>query len=179
MTLNDESDLCQSCGLCCDGTLFSHFELKDGEAPPQCNDQLTIKPREGRRTAYLQPCSALRNATCKIYDHRPSVCRTFQCQLLKGFTRGAVSKEQAMNRIEQVKQTKAEVAKLLGAERAGALDRLRFLQVLDSKSGKRDQLQAKLAIGILEILLDQHFRDDEHRKLVERPDLMGMPRDQG
>lgn len=84
-----------------------------------------------------------------------------------------------MNRIEQVKQTKAEVAKLLGAERAGALDRLRFLQVLDSKSGKRDQLQAKLAIGILEILLDQHFRDDEHRKLVERPDLMGMPRDQG
>jgi len=79
---DDLAMLCQSCGLCCDGSLFGRVPLDGGGASA------------GRRlrvvaggASFEQPCSALGEAgpgerrACAIYEERPRACRAFVCEL--------------------------------------------------------------------------------------------------
>lgn len=75
------SALCSACGLCCDGTMFHHVELRDGEElAPEARRRLRMVP-DSRR--FLQPCSARSHAGCDVYTSRPKVCRTYRCSLLR------------------------------------------------------------------------------------------------
>lgn len=65
-------DLCLSCGLCCDGSLFWAVPVGPGETPPVALDA------EGR---LRQPCACFDGA-CTIYAVRPASCRSFDCRVL-------------------------------------------------------------------------------------------------
>lgn len=167
MTRSTNSDLCQTCGLCCDGTIFAFLELAKHEAVPAQAEVLTPKDiGEGKR-AYQIPCSALCGMSCSIYSDRPQICRTYKCRLLKDFEGEKVSFERAQSLVQQVKAARSEIEQLIGAERAQSINRLRFLAELEKEAEGTSHADAKLAIGILEILLDQHFRDDKHRKILD------------
>ena len=80
------SDLCCSCGLCCDGTLFSKVRLAptDPVAPLE-SAGLRIVPGPD----FAQPCVALgANCRCRVYADRPPQCRKFECRLLQAVTAG-------------------------------------------------------------------------------------------
>jgi hypothetical protein len=66
-------DLCLSCGLCCDGSLFWAVPVAPGEDTPVPLDG------EGR---LRQPCACF-NGACTIYPDRPSACRSFDCRVLQ------------------------------------------------------------------------------------------------
>lgn len=66
-------DLCLSCGLCCDGSLFWAVPLEPGEDLPA---QLAA---DGR---LRQPCACF-NGACTIYADRPAACRSFDCRVLQ------------------------------------------------------------------------------------------------
>jgi len=87
--------LCTQCGLCCNGTLFADVELKNSREAAAVED-LGLEIDEGDENPVLsQPCAALHGRRCSIYEHRPSCCRTFECQLLTRTRQGDVDTDQA------------------------------------------------------------------------------------
>ena len=72
------SQLCQSCGFCCDGSLFHRARLLPEEVEPAKKKGLRVFQDVG----FEQPCPKLENRACTIYDERPTVCRKFACKLL-------------------------------------------------------------------------------------------------
>jgi uncharacterized protein len=92
---SQSQNLCQDCGLCCDGTLFDSvtFHLQDALQPLQLAG-ISLQQKENEQY-FLQPCAAHKNQSCAIYEHRPKVCREFQCQLLLQFQNGETSLEKA------------------------------------------------------------------------------------
>ncbi len=71
------SELCRSCGACCDGTLFHRARLTPDEVEPAKRNGLRVI----RDKVFEQPCAQLENKSCKIYGSRPSVCESFRCKL--------------------------------------------------------------------------------------------------
>jgi Fe-S-cluster containining protein len=71
------SELCRSCGACCDGTLFHRARLMPDEVEPAKRNGLRVIQDKG----FEQPCPQLENKSCKIYESRPSVCQSFRCKL--------------------------------------------------------------------------------------------------
>src|SRR5688572_3259518 len=72
------SALCQACGMCCDGSLFGRARLDADEVPAAKKNRLRIV---ANGASFEQPCSALVDGACKIYDERPRACRGFVCRL--------------------------------------------------------------------------------------------------
>src|SRR5690349_19207300 len=73
------STLCQRCGLCCDGTLFTHVPLQDTEAAPLQALGLPVKEREDGTRVLPQRCAALEGRRCTAYSARPEGCRRYHC----------------------------------------------------------------------------------------------------
>lgn len=82
------SQLCTSCGMCCDGTLFSHATISN-EADLALAASLgmtTLKKNE--RDAFALPCHHF-TEQCTIYDQaRPHTCSAFFCQPIRDIRRG-------------------------------------------------------------------------------------------
>jgi uncharacterized protein len=93
---SQSQNLCQDCGLCCDGTLFDSvtFQLQDVLQPLQLAG-ITLQQKENEQY-FLQPCAAYNNKACAVYEHRPQVCRKFECKLLQQFQNGEISLEKAI-----------------------------------------------------------------------------------
>lgn len=79
---DDLVKLCQSCGLCCDGSLFGRVTIQPAEVRRARKNHLHVL--EGGN-AIEQPCSALSTSdercACSIYADRLRSCRAFTCRL--------------------------------------------------------------------------------------------------
>ena len=87
-------DLCQYCNMCCDGTIFPHTSLKPDEVH-LFTFQSQLQP---------QPCEHQCNG-CKIYDSRPSACKEYKCNVLKGYEKGQMSFNKAKELVDNVKNS--------------------------------------------------------------------------
>lgn len=87
----DPSALCRSCGLCCDGALFTFVKLDATEAIQARSSQLTIVQRDDGNDALPQRCSALRGRDCAVYETRPAPCVRYECMLLIALRGGEAS----------------------------------------------------------------------------------------
>lgn len=128
MTIVLTDALCAHCGLCCDGTLFADVELSGpAEAVRVEALGLEIDDDEPGRPLLLQPCRALDGTSCRVYEHRPGCCRTFECRLLRAAGRGAIPVADALATIRGVRRRLARVSLLL--EKLGATnERLPLLE---------------------------------------------------
>lgn len=112
--------LCQACGLCCDGALFTRVPLSPGERVP------------GQAGAALvQPCPALERTAggcrCLGYAERPGACRGYQCLLAIAFRGDEVSLSGALEVAGEARRRIEAVGAAL--EAAGApLPRARALR---------------------------------------------------
>ena len=83
-TRPDLARLCQSCGLCCDGSLFGRVVLQSDEIERARKHRLRVL---ARGDGFEQPCPALGTPgavgerRCTIYRERPRSCRQFTCKL--------------------------------------------------------------------------------------------------
>ncbi len=104
---NDNHNFCILCGFCCDGTLFSHGNIKENE--PIAKGYL-FEIIEKEKLAFKQPCPYFTNNTCVIYAERPyAVCDSFECKLLKRFRTGNISFDAAMKIIVDVIKLKTRI----------------------------------------------------------------------
>ena len=94
-----EQEICVGCGLCCDGTLFSHATLQPGERGnlPEKIEQQYVE--RGDREVFRLPCAYF-SGQCTIYDQpRACVCGTFRCQVLRKVAAQTMPQAQAMQTV--------------------------------------------------------------------------------
>jgi len=96
------SELCTTCGFCCDGTLFSRVALSAGETEWAARRKLPLVEVDGE-TSMRQPCSFFRGSNCSVYSERPAKCQSYECRLLAQVTRGEISFDDARATIEKVR----------------------------------------------------------------------------
>jgi len=110
------AQLCPTCGLCCDSTLFADVELRAGDATARLRALgLKLVPKTRSKLAFAQPCACFDGKLCAIYPDRPKRCRQFECGLLKRVQTGELTVAQARSAIAAAKKEAAEVRELLRA----------------------------------------------------------------
>lgn len=155
--------------------MYSYFALADDEAIPQEQHLLSQAGIKDGKHTYSQPCTAFVDQRCIIYSSCPTICRTFRCRTLFDFEENLISFDEALERIHEAREAKATVEGLIGIERSSAKARLEFCRVEALKASERSMAESKLAIGILEILLDRNFRL-ESQKILQSDDCdLAMP----
>lgn len=101
--------LCTACGMCCDGTMFQIVRMQPGEVPAELGRLgLKIRCRSGEYHME-QPCSALKENRCTVYERRPVRCRLFNCQQLGRLKHGETTEAEAL---ELIVETRALVERV-------------------------------------------------------------------
>ena len=119
MSVKTVEQLCLACGLCCDGTLFDHVQLKPND------DAAKLKalglPAAATRAKipvirFTQPCAALcADCTCRLYADRPKQCREFECGVYKDVQAGRISFATALVLVKKARRQAAGIRRLLRA----------------------------------------------------------------
>jgi uncharacterized protein len=89
------SILCRDCGLCCDGSLFSHVGLEPEEIERLRALGIPTQTRRSGTEVLPQKCSALAGRSCRIYSDRPASCAAYQCLLADSLVEGRITLEAA------------------------------------------------------------------------------------
>ncbi len=106
--MNDLSNICVPCGLCCDGTLIGFVELSSEELPIM-RELMDIEEADGKGFI-IHPCNSLSDG-CNIYSNRPKQCDIFKCKLLKSFERKELDFYSAIEIVDLIKQQKIDIEK--------------------------------------------------------------------
>jgi len=102
---------CVTCGLCCDGTLFTFAVLKEGEIYDASIREGLDRFHDGSEPCFRLPCGFLEDCRCKVYHlQRPTICGSYECRLLKGYHEGKLSWEATANEIHEIKQMRSRVS---------------------------------------------------------------------
>lgn len=106
--MNDSSNICLACGLCCDGTLIGFVQLDPQELP----DLRALLDIEGTNEngVIIQPCSKYCDG-CTIYADRPKQCASFKCGLLNSVEQEELEFDSAVETINKVKAQKIAIEK--------------------------------------------------------------------
>jgi uncharacterized protein len=162
-------NICDGCGLCCDGTLYSRVDIRSG-------DSIAFLERAGLRvvigtdpmqSTFRQPCAASAAGRCTIYADRPIACRAYRCHLRRDYDVGSVSVEEARARIATATalrdQLRVRLQPLVGnAEQIPwhLLSKLAVERLERSEGDSRPPEYARvlLDIGALSMFLTRHFR---------------------
>jgi uncharacterized protein len=162
--------LCLTCGLCCDGTLFSHVKLEsdDNDAALALDIQTVGEP--GPRIL-KQHCPTHKNCSCQIYQNRPNACRNFQCALLKRFNKHEISQAAALKIIRDATTLRDEVKESMRSafgENNYSFDE--FTVRLKTRWKDADSLEARDRVSelfrkfaILWLCINKHFRHQWQR----------------
>lgn len=98
--------LCLACGLCCDGTLFTHVALTDEESR-----------RLGFDGVLRQPCENLKaDCRCAVYAMRPKGCARFVCMLGRALEDKEVPFEEAVELVNEARRLREHIDALIPGE---------------------------------------------------------------
>lgn len=115
--MKPDEQLCLSCGLCCDGTLFDLVKLEEGDDARRLKALgLPLKVSRGKAPVvrFPQPCAALGpDRACRVYGDRPRQCRVFECGVFKDAKAGRLSYAAAQRIVEQARRRADKVRRLL------------------------------------------------------------------
>ena len=106
----DLSNLCLSCGLCCQGTLHDLVPLDDDELERAARLRLPLF-ESPLRLAFRLPCPRLEDRRCTVYAERPRTCATYTCAVLRAYGAGEIDEPTALSRIERLREQSAHVAR--------------------------------------------------------------------
>ena len=104
--MNDSTNICLSCGLCCEGTVIGFVQVGREELP-LLRDVIDIENTNGDGF-FLQSCKKYCDG-CTIYSRRPKQCDKFECGLLKSFNQKEVNFDSALEIINVVKQKQNDI----------------------------------------------------------------------
>ena len=163
--------LCLACGLCCDGTLFRDVPLSVGEARA-IGSLLPIFPRNGV-SRLRQPCAALAERCCIIYDHRPSRCRTYSCELYRDVERGDVTAAEAHSIVAEATALAARIRSLLGEADGSLWDAADAALLRLERSQQRDDIVESMA-SLNTLLLERFDRNAAQSRDGQKNRVPGM-----
>lgn len=143
--------------------MFHLVRLQPQDSAPKLA-ALGLKLKHKSRGACIQqPCPALRELQCTIYQHRPERCRLFECRQLARLATGEITEATALEAIRGVQQRVTHLEGLL--QRAGRTDPKRPLakrcdKILAEPLPAAPTLREELAVAMRELndLLNRDFR---------------------
>jgi hypothetical protein len=154
------STLCLRCGMCCDGTLFTHVSLQPAEVPALQQRGLSLTQRADGSPALAQHCAALDGRTCTVYADRPASCRRYHCQLYAALAEKEVSLDEALAVVDEAQSLVATVGRELPPASTGeprsVMQRARLAE--QPEHGGPLPPQAHASRERAEAFLDKHFR---------------------
>ena len=112
----DGQNLCLSCGLCCDGTLYTHAPVDAAEPVETFRARgVRITPDRGGKGHYELPLPCLRfeNGRCRTYDCRPAICSSFRCHLLRRVEAGKMTLHEAQEVVQLARERRRRFRRLL------------------------------------------------------------------
>jgi uncharacterized protein len=110
--MSESSNICLSCGLCCNGTVIGFVQL-DNEELPVLKEIMDIEDESGNGF-FLQPCNKYCDG-CTIYSKRPKQCASFECGLLKSVDQKQLDFDSAVEIVDEVNQRKIAIEEKLAA----------------------------------------------------------------
>ncbi|WP_210465768.1 YkgJ family cysteine cluster protein [Rufibacter roseolus] len=111
--MSDSTNICLSCGLCCDGTVIGFVQVGCEELP-LLRDVIDIENTNGDGF-FLQPCKKYCDG-CTIYSRRPKQCASFECGILKSIEKQELDFDSALDIINVVKQKKFTIERELAVQ---------------------------------------------------------------
>jgi hypothetical protein len=165
----DPSDLCTACGLCCSGAVFDFGPLAPEEVEQARGCGMAVLDA-GDEFGFALPCPALDGAFCTAYANRPATCRNYRCQLLRAAEAGEVAVEDALGIIASAREAAALVTAQLpkGESITDARRRRRKAAVSDGAAMMIAPPGLMMALGMLDLVIDQHFRKASERQVLPR-----------
>ena len=111
------TDLCLSCGMCCDGSLFDFVRLEpkdDAAKLASLGLPVTFSRGKAPVARFPQPCSALcQDRSCRVYADRPKQCRAYECGVFKEVKAGRMAFAEALRLVKNVRRRADQVRRLL------------------------------------------------------------------
>lgn len=130
-TTKNLQSLCQSCGLCCDGTLFYHTPIKPTEQSGCCPSTTEEEP------SIPQPCPHYEEkGRCSIYSTRPHTCNDFECDLLAALKANKTTYSESLSIIHQLKVIREKLITTLDTSSAETETLPLFIRLKQFHSGK-------------------------------------------
>ena len=114
--LDDGSELCVACGICCDGILFSSVTITDPSEAERVRALRIPVHVVDERHFFDQPCSALGDNGCSIYTERPLLCHAYRCLLLKQVDAGTMPLANALRIVEAARRREVEIRALMNQD---------------------------------------------------------------
>lgn len=136
--------LCLECGLCCDGTLFTHVALTPEESA-----------RLGMNGVIRQPCPALgEGRKCSVYTERPKGCARFVCMLGRALEDKEVTLEEAVKTVREGQALRIKIDALVPGQGAAISKARRY-----EADGPDSEVAVKVrdARRALEAFSQRHF----------------------
>ena len=164
---HEHPHICTECALCCNGALFDRVPTEADERARLLGLGFVLEPAD-EDIVFAQPCPKLDGRCCSVYAERPVTCRKFRCVLLRAHEEGAVTRDEALQRIETAKTLLDEVLKLLPRGMDIATARARWKERARGQSNAPitdDDAQFMLRMFMLNRFLDQHFRKAHQRMM--------------
>lgn len=157
--MNDSSNICLSCGLCCDGSLVGFVDVNNEELPAL--KELMEIDEEQSHGFFLLPCDNLGCNGCTIYSDRPKQCRSFNCGLLNAVTNKDVAFDSAKTTIKEVKAKKEVILKKLLTLEIELQSKSFYFQMVELKkllvSDNQQHQDILLDIDVLDQLITKEF----------------------
>jgi len=147
------SQLCLSCGLCCQGLLQDHHRLETGETELATRIGLPLHGEDNRSKAFSLPCALYREDKCSVYPNRPRACRDYQCDVLKKYLQGTTSLEQSLALVKSAKELMSAIRQRTGDGDPTKRIWQNIADFLDRQGG--DQNSAEFRRANAELLLDE------------------------
>lgn len=148
--MNDSTNICLACGLCCDGTLIGFVHL-DKKEIPRVKQLMTIEETHGEGF-FLHPCNKYCK-DCTVYAERPRQCAKFECGLLKSVDQEEMSFNTAVETVQLVKEQKISIEKKLATLDVGLKSPSFYFQMVEVKNLLQKK-KAPLTPNHLELLTE-------------------------
>ncbi len=150
--MNDSSNICLSCGFCCDGTLIGFVQLGREELPA-LRGLMDIEEANGEGF-FLQPCNNYCDG-CNIYSNRPKQCRNFNCELLNSLEQKEFDFDLAVETINVVKQKKIAIEKKLAMLQFDLQSQSFYFKMVELKKVlQKNKVESTLTENHLELISD-------------------------
>lgn len=104
LSAQHSAELCQACGLCCNGALFSFVDITEAEAAALHDTPVKVLANKKGKPVFGLPCSALSGSSCMIYQQRPGVCRSYFCALTRRVLNEHVEYRKALDVVVDMKE---------------------------------------------------------------------------
>lgn len=162
--MDDTTNICLACGICCDGTLIGFVQIdRDETARIKALTNIEV----GHKNAViLQPCKSFCNG-CTIYSERPRKCASYECSLLQSVENNETGFNTALNTVHEVKQQKTTIENKLESLKIQLqstsfyfkmIELKKLLQIKSTKSAlDQEHLDLLKKVEILDELITQKF----------------------